>query len=168
MGSDVAFLNGLMNVIIAEGLYDEAFVRDHTEGFEELKTLVARYPWSWPPNSPESARTRSGRSPGSCGTVKPGMVCYTLGITEHTSGRNNVVSIANLQMLLGNLGMAHGGVNPLRGQNNVQGACDMGALPNVLPGYQRVVDPAVREKFARFWGVPELPEQDGADDSRRC
>ena len=93
--------------------------------------------------------------------VKPGMVCYTLGITEHTCGRNNVVSIANLQMLLGNLGMEHGGVNPLRGQNNVQGACDMGALPNVLPGYQAVTIPAAREKFARAWGVPDLPGEIG-------
>ena len=86
---------------------------------------------------------------------------YTLGITEHTCGVNNVLSCANLQMLLGNVGFECGGVNPLRGQNNVQGACDMGALPNVFPGYQRVEDPALREKFEKAWGVKKLPEKPG-------
>ena len=94
-------------------------------------------------------------------SVKPCMLCYTLGITEHTCGRNNVVSTANLQMLLGNMGMECGGVNPLRGQNNVQGACDMGALPNVFPGYQRVIDPAARAKFETAWNVSHLPEKNG-------
>jgi formate dehydrogenase major subunit len=92
---------------------------------------------------------------------RPAMACYTLGITEHTSGKNNVMSVANLQMLLGNVGVECGGVNPLRGQNNVQGACDMGALPNVLPGYQRVTDLAIRERFQKAWGVQKLPEKPG-------
>src|SRR5208283_2093337 len=78
--------------------------------------------------------------------VKPVMLIYTLGITEHTSGVNNVMDCANLQMLLGNVGFEYGGVNPLRGQNNVQGACDMAALPNIFPGYQRVDDPAAQAK----------------------
>ena len=81
------------------------------------------------------------------------MLMYTLGITEHTCGVNNVMSCANLQMVLGNVGFECGGVNPLRGQNNVQGACDMGALPNVFPGYQKVEDPAARAKFEAAWGV---------------
>ena len=85
--------------------------------------------------------------------VKPLMLIYTLGITEHTCGVNNVMSCANLQMVLGNVGFECGGVNPLRGQNNVQGACDMGALPNVFPGYQKVEDPAARAKFEAAWGV---------------
>jgi len=89
------------------------------------------------------------------------MLCYTLGITEHTCGRNNVVSVANLQMLLGNMGVECGGVNPLRGQNNVQGACDMGALPNVFPGYQPVTSAEAREKFAAHWGVDDLPGENG-------
>jgi formate dehydrogenase major subunit len=89
--------------------------------------------------------------------VKPMMLCYTLGITEHTCGRNNVLSVANLQMILGNMGVECGGVNPLRGQNNVQGACDMGALPNVFHGYQKVGDMAARAKFEKAWGVTDLP-----------
>src|SRR5512136_1627773 len=96
--------------------------------------------------------------------IRPAMACYTLGITEHTCGKNNVMSVANLQMLLGNLGMEFAGVNPLRGQNNVQGACDMGALPNVYPGYQAVSDPAIREKFETAWGCslpPALREKFG-------
>ena len=89
------------------------------------------------------------------------MLIYTLGITEHTSGVNNVVTCANLQMLLGNVGFECGGVNPLRGQNNVQGACDMGALPNVFPGYQPVTDPKARAKFEAAWGVEKLPDKVG-------
>jgi formate dehydrogenase major subunit len=93
--------------------------------------------------------------------VKPAMVCYTLGITEHTCGKNNVMTVANLQMLLGNMGMEFGGVNPLRGQNNVQGACDMGALPNVYPGYQKVDDPAACGKFEKAWGVSGMSMKPG-------
>ena len=89
------------------------------------------------------------------------MLFYTLGITEHTCSRNNVLAVANLQMLLGNMGVECGGVNPLRGQNNVQGACDVGALPNVFPGYQPVTDPAAREKFSIAWKVASLPDKIG-------
>src|SRR6185503_1201303 len=84
---------------------------------------------------------------------KPMAVIWAMGITQHTTGVINVLSLGNLQMLLGNLGVPGGGVNPLRGQNNVQGACDMGALPNVLPGYQAVIDPAVRDRFSKAWRV---------------
>ena len=94
-------------------------------------------------------------------TAKPAMLVYCLGITEHTCGVHNVVSCANLQMLLGNVGFECGGVNPIRGQNNVQGACDMGALPNVYPGYQRVDDPHAQAKFKAAWGVERLPEKPG-------
>jgi len=89
------------------------------------------------------------------------MLIYTLGITQHTCGVNNVMSTANLQMLLGNMGVEMGGVNPLRGQNNVQGACDMGALPNVFPGYQKIIDATARAKFEKAWGVENLPDQNG-------
>jgi formate dehydrogenase major subunit len=161
VGSDIAFLNGLMHVLIKEDLYDKDFVAKHTEGFEELKKVVMEYP-------PERAAEISGVSAEMivetarmAASVKPMMLCYTLGITEHSCGRNNVVSVANLQMLLGNLGVEMGGVNPLRGQNNVQGACDMGALPNVFPGYQAVITPEAREKFEDAWGVTDLPDQNG-------
>ncbi len=161
VGSDIALLNGLMHVIIKEDLQDHDFVENHTEDFEKLKAVVAAYP-------PERAARISGIEPDkivetarTLASVKPMMVCYTLGITEHTCGRNNVVSVANLQMLLGNMGKECGGVNPLRGQNNVQGACDMGALPNVFPGYQAVIDPGARKKFEAFWGVDNLPDKNG-------
>lgn len=161
VGTDIAFLNGLMNVLITENLYDKDFVENKCDNFEALKAKVMEYPV-------ERAAEISGVETETIRAVahllvenKPAMLCYTLGITEHTTGRDNVLSTANLQLLLGNMGMPSGGVNPLRGQNNVQGACDMGALPVVFPGYQKVIDPAVREKFAEAWGVEKLPEQNG-------
>ena len=138
VGSDIALLNAIMHVLITEDLYDRRFVESCTTGFDELRETIMNYP-------PERASEICGidaevirDTARRLAAVKPVMVCYTLGITEHTCGRNNVMSIANLQMLLGNMGVECGGVNPLRGQNNVQGACDMGALPNVFPGYQAV------------------------------
>jgi len=161
VGSDIAFLNGVMNVLITEDLYDKDFVESCTTGFEELKATVLAYP-------PEKAAEIAGVSADmikevarSLAATKPAMLCYTLGITEHTCGKNNVMSTANLQMLLGNMGVECGGVNPLRGQNNVQGACDMGALPNVFPGYQQVANPDARAKFEKAWGVENLPDKPG-------
>jgi formate dehydrogenase major subunit len=161
VGSDVAYLNGLMNVIINENLYDHDYVERCCTGFEALKAKVMEYP-------PERVAPIVGISPAMLidvarrlAAVKPVMLIYTLGITEHTCGVNNVKSCANLQMLLGNVGFECGGVNPLRGQNNVQGACDMGALPNVFPGYQKVEDPVARAKFEAAWGVKNLPDKNG-------
>lgn len=161
VGSDIAFLNGIMNVLITEDLYDKKFVESCTAGFETLEKTVMEY-------TPEKAAEISGVSADMIrdiarmlATVKPAMLCYTLGITEHTCGKNNVMSTANLQMLLGNMGVESGGVNPLRGQNNVQGACDMGALPNVFPGYQQVANPDSRAKFEKAWGVKNLPGKPG-------
>ena len=161
VGSDVALLNGLMHVLIEEEIYDRSFVESCTVDFDRIKQTVADYP-------PEAAATICGidaatirKAARLMASVRPMMLCYTLGITEHTCGVDNVLSVANLQMLLGNMGMECGGVNPLRGQNNVQGACDMGALPNVFPGYQKVVDADARDKFERAWGVEKLPDQNG-------
>lgn len=161
VGSDIAFINGLMHVLIQEALYDRSFVKSCTMGFEELKQKVMEYP-------PERAAEICGvdadtlrQAARLMAAIKPMMLCYTLGITEHTCGRNNVLSVANLQMLLGNMGQECGGVNPLRGQNNVQGACDMGALPNVFPGYQPVTQAEARARFEKAWGVEKLPEQLG-------
>ncbi len=161
VGSDIAFINGVMNVLIRENLYDRGFVETRTVNFEELKQVVlsasigemAEICGIGPEIIEQTARMLA--------SIKPAMLCYTLGITEHTCGRNNVVSTANLQMLLGNMGVECGGVNPLRGQNNVQGACDMGALPNVFPGYQPVESRTAREKFKAFWGVDHLPDKNG-------
>jgi formate dehydrogenase major subunit len=161
VGSDIALLNGLMHVLIQEGLYDKLFVSSCTVGFDELEARVAKYPPEYAAEvcgiSPEMVRDVARR----LASVKPVMLCYTLGITEHTCGTHNVMSVANLQMLLGNMGVACGGVNPLRGQNNVQGACDMGALPNVFHGYQKVTDADARAKFEKAWGVTNLPEKTG-------
>ena len=161
VGSDVAFLNGLMHVLVTENLQDQAYIDAHCENFEALRAKVMEYP-------PERASQISGvpvaviqEIARTLAAIKPGTVCYTLGITEHTCGTQNVMSIANLQMMLGNLGMEGGGVNPLRGQNNVQGACDMGALPGDFPGYQKVAAPAARAKFEQAWGVAPLSGQPG-------
>ncbi len=161
VGSDVAFLNGIMHILLTEDLYDKKFVAENCENFDELRQIIMEYPVdraseiSGVPVETirEIARTMAA--------IKPGMLCYTLGITEHTCGKNNVMSTSNLQMLLGNIGMPSSGVNPLRGQNNVQGACDMGALPGVYPGYQAVNVAANREKFMQAWGVRELSEKPG-------
>jgi formate dehydrogenase major subunit len=160
VGSDVALLNSLMQVLVSENLYDQKYVQSCTVGFETLKAKVLEYP-------PEKAAEIVGIPPETIrdvarrlAAVRPAMLIYTLGITEHTCGVNNVMSCANLQMVLGNVGFECGGVNPLRGQNNVQGACDMGALPNVYPGYQKVADPAMRKKFEEAWGV-SLPDNPG-------
>ena len=151
-GSDIALLNSLMNVLIAEDLYDKEFVANRTEGFEELKACVAKY-------TPEYAEKITGvpaedvrKAARLLAANKPGALLYAMGITQHTTGHQNVLSTANLQMLLGNMGVPGGGVNPLRGQSNVQGACDMGCLPNFYPAYQRVPDEAAHTKFVEAWG----------------
>ncbi len=160
-GTDVALLNGMMNVILSEGLADEAFIRERTEGFEEFRKVVEEYP-------PERAAGICGveaeeirRAARTFATARTAAIVYCMGITQHTHGVDNVLALANLAMLTGNVGKEGAGVNPLRGQNNVQGACDMGALPNVLTGYQPVSDPRVREKFERAWRVDRLPGDPG-------
>jgi formate dehydrogenase alpha subunit len=156
-GSDVAIFNALMNVIIAEGLQDAAFIAERTEDFEALRLLVADY-------TPEKVAEISGIPAEGLREIartyakgKPAAILYAMGITQHTTGVDNVKSTSNLAMLCGNMGIPGGGVNPLRGQNNVQGACDMGGLPNVYPGYQAVTVDEVREKFAKAWGLDSGP-----------
>ncbi len=155
-GSDVAVLNGLMQVILEEELWDKEYVAGRTEGFEAMKAVVSGY-------TPERVEQLSGvpadmvrQAARMYATHKPAAIVYTMGITQHTTGTDNVKSCANLAMLTGNVGVPGGGVNPLRGQNNVQGACDVGALPNVYTGYQAVTLPAVREKFEHAWSVTGL------------
>ena len=152
-GSDVAIFNGLMNVIISEGLEDKAFIAERTEDYEALKTLVADY-------TPEKVAEISGVPADVLREIartyakgKPAAILYAMGITQHTTGVDNVKSTSNLAMLCGNMGIPGGGVNPLRGQNNVQGACDMGGLPNVYSGYQAVTIPEVQKKFQDAWGA---------------
>ncbi len=160
-GTNVAWINGLMHVIIKENLQDQKYIDERTTGFADLKEAVAKY-------TPEYVSGITGipaediiKAARLFGTVKPGSILYAMGITQHTTGTNNVKSLASLSMLCGNVGVVGGGVNPLRGQNNVQGACDMGGLPNVFSGYQAVTDEAVRAKFSKAWGVPKLPDKVG-------
>jgi len=159
-GTDVAVLNGIMHWIIRKGIYDREFVKGRTEGFDGLKKTVARY-------TPEYVERISGVPAGSIKQAAElyaragrANILYAMGITQHTTGTDNVMSIANLAMLTGNLGKPGAGVNPLRGQNNVQGACDMGALPDVYTGYQKVADNSARGRMEQAWGV-KLPEKPG-------
>ena len=151
-GTDVAWLSGMMNVIINEGLADQEFIEARTEGFAELKEAMAVY-------TPERVERITGIPASDLiaaarmyAGAERGSIVYSMGIAQHTTATDNVLACANLAMLTGNVGKPSTGVNPLRGQNNVQGACDMGGLPDVYPGYQLVADEAIQEKFRRAWG----------------
>jgi len=159
-GTDVCLLNGLMNVLISQNWIDEEFISKRTEGFEDFKQKVKEY-------SPERVREITGiatedlqRAARLFGEAQRASIIYSMGITQHITGTDNVKSCANLAMLTGNVGRESTGVNPLRGQNNVQGACDMGALPNVYSGYQSVTDKQVRGKFEKAWAA-KLPSKPG-------
>lgn len=152
-GTDVALLNGLMHVMLANGWHDAQFIAQRTEGFEAWYQSLAAYTPARVAGITGVTEADLVRTASLLAHAKPMAVVWAMGITQHTSGVLNVLALANLQMLLGNVGMPGGGVNPLRGQNNVQGACDMGALPNVFPGYQGVADAAVRQHFAAAWAL---------------
>jgi formate dehydrogenase alpha subunit len=156
LGTDVAWINGLMHVIIKEDLHDKTFVENRTKGFEEVKKIVEKF-------TPEYVEEITGipaqdliDAARMYANAKAGCIVYCMGITQHVTGTDNVKSLANLAMLCGNMGIPGGGVNPLRGQNNVQGACDMGGLPNVYTGYQPVTNDDIRKKFEAKWGVSDL------------
>ena len=159
-GTNVAVLNGLAHVIIEEGLADERFVAGRTENYEAYRETVASY-------TPERVEEISGvpahllreaaRLYASSGAS---MACHGLGVTEHRTGSYGVMALANLAILTGNIGRPGTGINPLRGQNNVQGSCDVGALPNVLTAYQKPTDPEVRARFEAAWHSP-LPQAPG-------
>jgi formate dehydrogenase alpha subunit len=161
LGTDVAWINGLMHVIIKEELYDKDFVTNRTEGFDELKSIVEKFTPDFVENITGIPAQSLIDVAGLYASAKTGSILYCMGITQHTTGTDNVKSLANLAMLCGNIGIEGGGVNPLRGQNNVQGACDMGGLPNVFSGYQVVTDPGLRNKMEEAWGVSDLPDQIG-------
>jgi len=151
-GSDIALLNGLMYIILEKGWEARDFIAERTEEFEAFKETIMDYP-------PEKASEISGvpveklyEAAEIMAASKPMAVMWAMGITQHITGVRNVMSLANLQMLLGNMGVPGGGVNPLRGQNNVQGACDLGGLPNVYPAYQPVTSPEAQKKFENAWG----------------
>jgi formate dehydrogenase alpha subunit len=151
-GTDIPLLTGMMRCIIDAGLHNEKFINDRMEGFYELKEFLE----SWPV---ERAAKECGIDEGEIRRIaemyakaKDAAIVYCMGITQHACGTANVHAVCDLAMLCGQIGKTFSGVYPLRGQNNVQGACDMGALPNVYPGYQSVSAPAVKEKFEKAWG----------------
>lgn len=152
-GTDVALLNGLMNVIIGEDLHDKEFIRSRCENFDEFKKTVERYTPDFVEEITGVPADRVREASHLFGGAKKGSIVFSMGITQHITGTDNVLSTANLAMLTGNVGRESTGVNPLRGQNNVQGACDLGALPNVYSGYQPVDDEATRMKFEEVWGA---------------
>jgi len=154
-GTDIALVNGLMNIILSNSWENKEFIKTRTEGFDDFKAVVDEY-------TPERVAEITGVSVEDLRQAaeilsqnKPTAVLWAMGITQHITGVGNVMSLANLQMLLGNMGVPGGGTNPLRGQNNVQGACDLGGLPNVYPGYQKVTNPEIRKEYAQAWGLQE-------------
>lgn len=159
-GTDVALINGLMHLIIAKGWEDRTFIEERCTGFRDLKSLVAHYDPATVESItgvPSSLLEQAAALFGQAGTAS---VFYAMGITQHTTGTDNVRSLANLQLLCGNLGLPGGGLNPLRGQCNVQGACDMGALPASLPGYASLDSAADAARFETAWSAP-LPSAAG-------
>ncbi len=158
-GSDVAILNGLMQEIIKNGWEDTEFIEKRTKDFEKMKEVVMKDDYSLENVSKVSGTPVESLMAAAEWIAKAEVatLIYSMGITQHTVGVDNVKSTANLMMLTGNLGKPGGGVNPLRGQNNVQGACDMGCLPNVYTGYQKVTEEAAQQKFASAWccGIAE-------------
>lgn len=160
-GSNIALINALAHVIIAENLHDKAFIDGHTEQFEEYRKLVEPY-------TPESVEAITGlkaedirKTARMYAKAENAVILWGMGVTQFYQGVETVRALTSLALLTGNLGKPHVGVGPVRGQNNVQGACDMGALPNTLPGYQYVEDKAALEKFAKFWGIEKMPAENG-------
>jgi formate dehydrogenase (NADP+) alpha subunit len=151
-GTDVALLNGMMRYIVEKGLQDQVFIAKRCEGSEAFLQSLDRYDLKTVEEITGVASEKIRQGAILFGKAKKAMILYGMGITQHTTGTDNVKAIANLLMLTGNLGRRGTGFSPLRGQNNVQGACDMGALPTFYPGYQRIDHPGVREKFQEAWG----------------
>lgn len=162
-GTDTSLINAMMNVILEEKLWNDVFVQSRVDGFAALRELVSQYP-------PSRAAKMTGipaediiKAARAYATSQASAIVYCMGVTQHTCGTETVRNLANLAMLTGQIGRPGTGVNPLRGQDNVQGACDMGALPNVFPGYQSVADGVNREKFARAYGmeIGQMPARPG-------
>jgi len=151
-GTDVALLMGMMRVIVDEGLLDSAFIEERCENFDTFRESLKNFDLDFAERITGVPGNKIVEAARMYATNKPSSLLYAMGITQHSHGTDNVMATANLAMLTGNIGKPSTGVNPLRGQNNVQGACDLGALPNVYSGYQAVADPAIRGKFEAAWG----------------
>ena len=159
-GTDNALVNGILHTIISNGWQDEEYIAERTEGFDDVWATVKDYPAERASEIcgvPAATIVEAARLYAT--TPKAG-IYYTLGITEHTVGTANVMNLANLGMITGHIGFPYAGVNPMRGQNNVQGSCDMGALPNSYPGYASVLDIEAQKKFTELYGV-QMPQDMG-------
>ncbi|MFH0947803.1 MAG: formate dehydrogenase subunit alpha [Elusimicrobiota bacterium] len=159
-GTDVALLNGIMKFILSNGLENKKFIDEHTENFDDFKKIVQKYSLDNVSSITGADKQTIRQIAELVGCAKNMLVFYTMGITQHTTGVDNVLSIANLILLTGNIGRRGAGLIPLRGQANVQGCCDMGVLPDVFTGYQKVDDPVAQEKFEAAWNV-KLPNKPG-------
>ena len=159
-GTDVALMNGMIKIIIENGLQDDEFIKNRTKGYEEMKEVAMKYDLDKVAEITEADPEQIERVAIEYAQAENAAIVYSLGITEHSHGADNVMSTANLAMLTGNIGRQGTGVNPLRGQNNVQGACDMGALPSDYVGYQKVANPEITKKFSEAYQI-DLPTTPG-------
>ncbi|MBR4396916.1 MAG: formate dehydrogenase subunit alpha [Methanobrevibacter sp.] len=159
-GTDVALMNGMIKIIIENDLQDDEFIKNRTKGYEEMKEVAMKYDLERVAEITEADPEQIERVALEYAKAENAAIVYSLGITEHSHGADNVMSTANLAMLTGNLGKLGAGVNPLRGQNNVQGACDMGALPSDYVGYQKVANPEITKKFSEAYQI-DLPTTPG-------
>lgn len=160
-GSNMALVNAFINVLIEENLYDKNYVAQYTEGFEELRKTVAKYTAEYVENITGLKAQQIREAMRIYATAPAAMLLWGMGVTQWGQGVDVVKGLSSLALLTGNLGRPNVGVGPVRGQNNVQGACDMGSLPNMYPGYQKVTDQEVRTKFAKAWNLDELPPNNG-------
>jgi formate dehydrogenase alpha subunit len=156
-GSDGALINAFCHIILRDGLADEQYINERTENIEAMQEAVADCTPQWAEQITGIPAADIEKAARIFGEADRAGIYYTMGITQHTSGTDNVKALANLALLTGNLGKDGAGLNPLRGQNNVQGASDMGCNPVFYPGYQKVDDPAVQEKFEKLWGAKLSP-----------
>lgn len=150
-GTDVVLLMAMMKVIVDGGLHDEKFIKERCENYESFRESLEQYDLDFAEKVTRVPKDLIREAAKVYAVQKPAMLLYAMGITQHTHGTDNVLGTSNIALLTGNVGRPSTGVNPLRGQNNVQGACDMGALPNVYPGYQKVNLPHIRQKFEKAW-----------------
>lgn len=158
-GTDVVLVMGMIRVIMDEGLADMDFIESRCENFDEFKASLAEFDLANAEKITGVSADKISEAARLYATNGPSSILYCMGITQHSHGTDNVWSLSNLALVTGNLGKPSAGVNPLRGQNNVQGSCDMGALPDVYPGYQKVTNLAMQEKFEKAWGVSLSPDE---------
>lgn len=160
-GTDLALIMGMARVIVDEGLADMTYVKARCENFAAFAESLKAYDLDFVSETTGVSQEKIRDAARMYAETDPAAIIYSMGITQHSHGTDNVLALGNLALLTGNVGIRGGGVNPLRGQNNVQGACDMGALPNVYSGYQPVTDQQVKEKFEQVWGVSGLSTEVG-------